>query len=71
MKSGNTHKHHNETLLIFTIFMSMSRRRPIYVLPMYSVFHFHLHFYGNTSSFAYFLEYVLLFLDDNMDEECE
>ena len=25
----------------------------------------------NTSSFAYFLEYVLLLLDDNVDEECE
>ena len=32
-------------------------------------FHSHLHFYRHTSSFAYFLEYVLLFLDDNVDEE--
>ena len=24
-----------------------------------------------TCSFAYFLEYVLLFLNDNVDEECE
>ena len=24
-----------------------------------------------TSSFSYFIEYVPLFLDDNMDEECE
>ena len=25
----------------------------------------------DTCSFAYFLEYALLFLDDNVDEECE
>ena len=49
----------------------MSRRRPIYVLSMRSIFHFHLHFYRYTSSFAYFLEHVLLFLDDNVNEECE
>ena len=27
--------------------------------------------YRHTYSFPYFLEYVLLFLDDNVDEECE
>ena len=49
----------------------MSRHRPICVLPMWSIFHFHLHFYRHNSSFAYFLEYVLLFLYDNVDEERE
>ena len=34
-------------------------------------FHFHLHFCRHASSFACFLEYALLFLDDNVDEECE
>ena len=34
-------------------------------------FHFHLHFYRHTSYFAYFLEYALSFLDDNVDEEYE
>ena len=29
------------------------------------------HKYRHTCSFAYFLEYGLLFLDDNVDEECE
>ena len=42
-----------------------------YVLSMRSVFRFNLHFYRHISSFAYFLEYALLFLDDNVDEECE
>ena len=27
--------------------------------------------YRGTCSFAYFLEYVLLLLDDNVNEECE
>ena len=27
--------------------------------------------YRHTSYFAYILEYVLLFLDDNVGEECE
>ena len=54
----------------------MARSRSIYAVSIYviSIFYFHLHFheYRNTCSFAYFLEYVaLLFLDDNMDEECE
>ena len=61
----------------------MSRLRSIWVVSMQSIFDFHLHFHHdssyhgysynhtNTCSFPYFLEYVLLFLDDNMDEECE
>ena len=35
------------------------------------LFFFYFHCYRHTSSFAYFLEYVLLFLDGNVDEECE
>ena len=30
---------------------------------------FQSHEYRQTCSFAYFLDYLLLFLDDNMDEE--
>ena len=29
------------------------------------------HEYRNTGFFAYFLEYILLFLNDNLDKECE
>ena len=45
----------------------MSRCRHIYILFMWSIFHLHLHFYRHTSSFAYFLEYALLFLDGNVN----
>ena len=70
--SLDTYEHyHSETLFTFTIFVSMSRRRPIYVLSTRSIFHFHLHFHRRTSSLTYFLEYVLLLLDDNMDKKCE
>ena len=48
-----------ETRLIFTIFVSLSRRRPIYVL--YMILYLCLYM-------IYFVEYVLLFFDDNMDE---
>ena len=48
------------------IFVSMCRLRPIYIL--YFIFIITLE---NSSSFAYFLKYVLLILDDNVDEECE
>ena len=51
---------------LYSIFVSMSRRRPIYVLSMWYIFHFHLHFYRHSSSFSYFSEYILLFLDDNV-----
>ena len=68
----NTDKHHyTKTRLIFTIFVSISKRGTIYVLCMWSFFHFHLLFYRDTSFFTYFLEFELLFLDDNVDEECE
>ena len=49
----------------------MSRLRSIYVVSMLSAFHFHLHENRHTCSFAYVLEYALLSLDDNVDEECE
>ena len=49
---------------------------PSLSLFMWPIFHFHLCFhhektyeYRHTCSFAYFLEYVLLFLGDNVDEE--
>ena len=51
----------------------MSRPRPIYVV---SNFHLHFHYdhlyeYRHSSSSVYFSEYVLLFLDDNVDEQYE
>ena len=68
----NTYKHHyTKTILLFTLFVSMSRRRPVYILSMWSIFNFYLYFYRHTFSFIYFLEYVLLFFDDDVDEECE
>ena len=65
----NTYKHHHtETLFVFSTFVSTSRS--IYVVSMWSIFHFinsitswiqtHLFFY-------FFLEYYPLFLDDNFD----
>ena len=41
----NTYKHrHNETLLLFTLFVSMSRPRSNYAVSVQSFFHFYLHF---------------------------
>ena len=58
----NTQKHHHtETVLIFTILLPMSRRKPIYVISMSSVFNSRLHYSRHTSSFAYLLEYVPLY----------
>ena len=55
----------------------MSRPRSNYVVSKRSTFHFH-HFHydysyehAHTCSSAYFSEYVLLFLDHNVDEGCE
>ena len=79
---------HNETLFSFTLFVSMSRPRSIYVVSMWSIFHFHLSFHllfisfslwlilqfqecRHTCVFAYVLDYVLIFLDDNVDKECK
>ena len=42
----NTYNHyHTEARFIITIFVSMSRPRSIYVVSMWSIFLFHLHFY--------------------------
>ena len=58
----------------------MSRPRSIYVVYMWSIFHFQFYFLHNQSYtsiitdaivFAHFLEYILLFLDDNVDEQSE
>ena len=56
----------------------MSRPRSIYSLSMSSMFLFHLHFHYDYDCMntdicflAYFLEYVPLFLENNMDKECE
>ena len=49
----------------------MPRCSAIYVLTVLSTLHFHLHFYRHNSSFAYFLEYVVLSLDDNVNQERE
>ena len=63
---------------IFTMLVSKSRPRficVIYVIYFSSSFSLWLivlsHEYKHTCSVAYFLEYDLLFLDDNVDEECE
>ena len=48
-----------ETPLIFTIFVSLSRSRPICVL--YTILYL-------CPYMIYFVEYVLIFFDDNMDE---
>ena len=50
----------------------MSRPRSIYVVSMSSIFHFHFNYIirMNTDALV-FSEYILLFLDDNMGEECE
>ena len=69
--------HSNET---FTISISMSRLRSIYLVFMWSVFHFqpdfnfinHITLFNQRYLFfAHFLEYLLLFLDDNVDEKSE
>ena len=78
----DTYKHHHtESHFIFTIFVSMSRHRSIYVVSMWSFFSFFIFIFIminriipqiQTHLFVcFFLEYTLLFLDDNVDEECE
>ena len=77
----NTYNHHYvETLCIFNIFVSISRPRSIYVVSMWSIFHFQPHFYSVNHIisvkqmhlfFVRFLEYLQLLLNDNLDEECE
>ena len=41
--------HQSETLFMFTIFLTTSRRRSIYVLTIWYIFHFHLHFHKDQS----------------------
>ena len=74
----NTHQYrHNEILFIFTIFLSVSRCR-IYVIYFSSSFSSWLILlilksqeYRHTCPLAYHLEYILLFLEDNIGEECQ
>ena len=76
-----TYNHyHTEIPFIFTIIESMSRPRSIYITSMWCIFLFHLHFLminriipwiQTHLLFCLFLEYALLFLEDNADEECE
>ena len=77
----NTYKyHHNETLYIFTIIVFISRPRSIYVylcdLLSISIFIFIMinciiPWIQKHLFFCLFFEYVLSFLGDNVDEECE
>ena len=67
----------NETRFIFTIFVSASWYRS-YVIYFSSSFSSWLTWqilksqeYRYTCPLAYHLEYILLFLDDNVDEECQ
>ena len=56
---------------LYLLYLCPSLNVGLFVLSKWSIFHFHLHFYRHTSSFDYFLEYVLLFLDENVNEKCE
>ena len=47
----------------------MSKPRPIYVVSLWSIFHFQPQ--TDILVFVHFLESLLLFLDDNVDEESE
>ena len=38
---------------------------------LFDLFFIFIFIFTDTSSFAYLLKYVLLFFDDNVDEECE
>ena len=72
---------HKTRLFIFTIFGPVSRPRSTYVVSMWSYFHFFAFIFimiNRTVSwiqthlfYCLLLEYVLLFLDDDMDDECE
>ena len=60
---------------MFSVFMSWPST--IYVVSMQSIFHFQPHFHYNQSynlvwtDTLVFCEYLLLFSDDNVDEESE
>ena len=58
----------------------MSRPMSIYVVSLWSIFHFHLHFIminciilliQTHLFFSLFFRICVLFLDDNVDKECE
>ena len=75
------HNHHfTDTHFIFSILVSMSMPGPAYVVSMWSILIFSLIFIviNHITSlkqmdlfFVHFLEYLLLFLDDNVNEENE
>ena len=75
----STYKYHTEILFIFTIFVPKSRRRSIYVYICDILFTLIFIFnminriisWIQTHLLFYFLEYVLLFFDNNVDKECE
>ena len=65
-------------ILYLSISVSMSRAKSIYVLSFWHIFHFQPHFHCHQSYnviktdalvFCMFLEHLLFFLDDNMDED--
>ena len=59
------------SIIIPKYFLYLLYLCPCLDVGLFMSFHFHQHFYRHTSSFSYLLEYVLLFLHDNVDEECE
>ena len=72
--------HKTETNFIFSLFVSMPRPRSIFIVSMWCMFQFQPHFIivnleislkQTHLFFAYFLEYLILSLDDNMDEKNE
>ena len=64
--SNDIYNHHQtETLCKFSIFVSKSRPRSIYVLSMWTIFHIHYDY--KTCFMPNSLEYALLL--DNMHEE--
>ena len=74
----HTYDHHyTDTQFVFSV-LSISSPRSIYVISVWSIFHFQPHFHCHITSFkqthlffVHFLEHLLLFLDDNVDEESE
>ena len=85
MLAGNIETQNNSggcfctgTLFTFSIFVLISSSRSIFAVSMWFIFHFYFHFHYNIISLKQthlflerFLEYVLLYLDDNLDQENE
>ena len=69
------HNHnHTETKFILSIFVTISWPSCVFVVYMWSIFHFHPHFHYNQSynltlAFYTFLEDLKLFFDDKMCDE--